>query len=155
MQNADAEAVLAQVFRHVGDAFGLMATKDLLLGVIPGPIAWTFVDPAEGAKCAEIYVLAGRAVYRIRASVERTGSDASECECALLPITDRATFSVHTERRPGLARREPLTTRDWRFWFGEGDRMDLELHTETLGGREDAGDPNGFAVALANRIARD
>jgi hypothetical protein len=105
LKNDDAEAALARVFHHAGEGFGLMAARDLLLDVIPEPTAWTSVDPVEDAKHAEIYVLAGRAVYRIRASVERTGSEASECECALLPITDRATFSVNSERRPGLAAR--------------------------------------------------
>jgi hypothetical protein len=47
-----------------------------------------------------------------------------------------------------------MTTRNWTFSLGEGDETGLKLQTEQLGDRPaDAGDPNGFAVALADRIA--
>lgn len=136
---------------------GCEALKFLLTVVVPEPDAWGIEHPEDDGPFATVYVLAGRAVYRLRASVERSPDGDSSAGCDLFTITDTARFysSLAITSGPG----EPQTAvHDWSFDFDARDSSEdtSEIRfraNQPLTGRDDPGKLASFAVELADRFA--
>jgi hypothetical protein len=135
--------------------FAKDALRDTLCDVVPMPEAWTVIDAGEASLHPEVLVLAGRAVYRLKASVELGNDERSECGCDLCPITPTARFFLSRSRlvTPSGDGSATKTVGNWRFDLGTEPGMEFSLHTERIEGRAmRAGDAEDFAVALATKI---
>ncbi len=129
LENDTIQQIWRSAFPQAGpESIGERALELVLADtVVPSGAPWLALpaDEDQGRKYAEVYLVAGRGLWRFRASPEhRDEEQPSQCGGDYFSLGDDAGFSLTAVHRGAGEPRMPVTEIEWSFW-GLPEHLDL------------------------------